>query len=1501
MKKYLATIIIFLIGFYSIQAQSTDENFVKTTTYKKGYDTQGVNAALNEDKIESVQYIDGLGRSLQNVLVRQGGNKEDIIKYLEYDSYGRQIKDYLPYASLSNDGLYSTSALSETQSFYNDKYGITLNPYSEKGFESSPLNRALEQAAPGGSWMFGTIYDSNGHSNGNTIKFINGTNTGLTEVRLYTVSLSVDYIPTLNTSGYYPINSLFKTITKDENWSASQTNLKDHTTEEFKNENGRVVLKRAYNNNQKHDTYYVYDQYGNLTFVLPPLSEATTNKPNSTELSELCYQNKYDKRNRLIEMKIPGKGWEYIIYNLLDRPVLTQDANQRGKSPDEWIFTKYDAFGRAVYKGRKAINKTRADYQDNYASDSTKYDQYERRQAVQSLGGVNVYYSNNAIPTGVDEIYTINYYDDYAFLGIESITVPTSNSYGEIISNITKGLATGSKVKILGTNNWTTTVIAYDEHNRVVWVYSKNDYLGTTDIEETNYDFNGNILGTISTHKKTGQSDIVTINEFTYDHVGRLLSQKQQINNQDIEQIVQNNYDELGQLEVKGVGGKAIATKYGNEVNLSVTGNIIEKTYNSTSWNAGLTTNGEIVSDGYVEFEPLQTDKRIMAGLAKDNTSNSYTTIDYAIYFYLSGKVYVYESGTSRGQKTTFVVGDKFRVERVGNTVYYKKNDITFFTSTIGSIGELRGDISIKGYGGKLKNFYINSDYKDLVGVTASNTDQGVEVTKTSSQGWNSGFASTEKFASNGYVKFTAPQSNKYMMVGLSSTNTNQHYNTIDYAIYLYSSKRVYVYESGSGKGQKSTYETGDTFKVERIGNTVYYKKNGTIFYTSTKSSTGELLADVSLYHTSTKIKNLRLVANGLQSIDYKYNIRGWLTQINDVNNMGNDLFAFQINYDNTEVGTRSSFTPLYNGNISETIWKTGNDAASGKTRGYAYEYDALNRITYADLGIKTTGSYNLSSGFDLRVDNYDKNGNITSLFRNSESPGNGLDDLRYTYDSGNILLKVVEMDNSSYKDGGFKDGTNTGNDYSYDANGNMITDANKGITAISYNYLNLPTVVNFGSSNKIEYFYDATGVKQKKKVTDTGNTTTTDYAGNYIYENGQLLFFNHVEGYVEPNGSSFKYVYQYKDHLGNIRLSYSDKSGNGTIEVTSNPLTTEIIEENNYYPFGLKHKGYNNVVTSTNPAQKFKYNGIELEESLGLNLYEMDERSYDPAIGRFTSIDPVIHYEFSTYNAFDNNPVFWADPSGADGAQNIIGMPGTWLNGFTPGGNGDVASSSINNNAGDYWSIDDNGNANLGKSNGSNIFVNGKKLSRFNFSKELKSIAQIMYHYYSKNFSKNFFSLANNTFSVINYKGIKKETISSFNLEKEPKNSPTDVMYALPKGEKNGSENRMVLPLNVGYAYIYNDNKYNIISQISHERTHFIQGAQISETYIEIEAYKNQFYDSSFRNVTPSFRAHMMKNVRDYLNILDQDKLNGSLSHDSFLYRNYFNKLLKTNYYKRK
>src|SRR5690554_3623937 len=202
----------------------------------------------------------------------------------------------------------------------------------------------------------------------------------------------------------------------------------------------------------------------------------------------------------------------------------------------------------------------------------------------------------------------------------------------------------------------------------------------------------------------------------------------------------------------------------------------------------------------------------------------------------------------------------------------------------------------------------------------------------------------------------------------------------------------------------------------------------------------------------------------------------------------------------------------------------------------------------------------------------------------------------------------------------------------------------------------------------------NATGQKLNKTVFYSDSIKIVDYLDGFQYAGGELNFFPHPEGYVNvkrggrtaPDGSQgyvFNYVYNYTDHLGNIRVSYS-----------KDPQTHQlkILEENHYYPFGLKHSVYTAgrlrdfEVDFSNPEgehvfltpvtkteYQYKYNGQEWQDELGLNMYAMDLRQYDPAIGRWVAQDPVIHHSMSPYNAFDNNPVFWADPSGAD-AVNI-------------------------------------------------------------------------------------------------------------------------------------------------------------------------------------------------------------------------------------------------------
>ncbi|MEN2403174.1 RHS repeat-associated core domain-containing protein, partial [Flavobacterium sp. MC2016-06] len=189
----------------------------------------------------------------------------------------------------------------------------------------------------------------------------------------------------------------------------------------------------------------------------------------------------------------------------------------------------------------------------------------------------------------------------------------------------------------------------------------------------------------------------------------------------------------------------------------------------------------------------------------------------------------------------------------------------------------------------------------------------------------------------------------------------------------------------------------------------------------------------------------------------------------------------------------------------------------------------------------------------------------------------------------------------------------------------------------VTYNYLNLPLKVTL-STGFIDYVYDASGVKQRKTISTGGST---DYAGSFVYENNALKQFAQPEGYVVYNSGVFNYIYQYKDHLGNIRLSYQDKDNNGVVN------NTEIVQESNYYPFGLTQKGYNGVVNGVD--NKYKYNGKELQDELGLGMYDYGWRNYDSALGRWMNIDNLAekYVSASPYHYAGNNPVLNLDVDG--------------------------------------------------------------------------------------------------------------------------------------------------------------------------------------------------------------------------------------------------------------
>ncbi len=384
-----------------------------------------------------------------------------------------------------------------------------------------------------------------------------------------------------------------------------------------------------------------------------------------------------------------------------------------------------------------------------------------------------------------------------------------------------------------------------------------------------------------------------------------------------------------------------------------------------------------------------------------------------------------------------------------------------------------------------------------------------------------------------------------------------------------------------------------------------------------------------------------KTLGNNLDSLAYAYNIRGWLNTINKnfVSGTPGNYFGMELGYDKTAsvAGTTSYNAAQYNGNITGTVWKSAGD---GIGRKYDFTYDNVNRLTAANFVQNTSGSTWDASYIDFSVSNltYDGNGNILSMNQKGFTVGGSslIDQLTYSYQANtNKLVQVNDAQNNpTSKLGDFHyTGTKQSTDYSYDANGNLILDNNKAISAIAYNYLNLPQTVTVTSKGTISYSYDAAGTKLYKTTVDNtispAKTTLTTYIGGFVYQSTSpptggpvasdtLQFISHEEGrarwaYHKYSTGTVAYGFEYdffeKDHLGNTRVVLTQQkdttgylaSGEAIYRATesqlfSNLTTTTVAR--------TTAAGYPDDLTYTNPNDTvFKVNGTAGGHKIGPSL----------------------------------------------------------------------------------------------------------------------------------------------------------------------------------------------------------------------------------------------------------------------------------------------------------
>lgn len=590
--------------------------------------------SLNSQSTISVKqttvYSDGFGRQIQIIKRKASPLGNDLVNAQIYDqATGREIYSYKPYSAtgalsgdVADDGNFKLNAFQEQAGFYNsflsgqtgDYSSGTLPNYSyEKTYyENSPLGRVAKKYPAGVNWV-----GSEGITD-RSVRMDYLVNTISDNVQIWTItstkasssSLPETQIAPIN-QGSYPAGALFKKIVTDE---------QGLQTISFIDKSGQIVLEKKQNTASSDNglgsghsgwqcTYYVYDNYGNIRFIITPnvvqLIDGSWNSITPSLINDLCYYFEYDNQDRQVIKKSPGTpagiaGEVWNVYDSRDRLVMTQDGNLRVLN--KWRYYVYDGVDRVVSIGLLTDPNTN---QSNYSNLNFHINSASSTANWPNITGYTI------------ELLRQNFYDGYNWMGVgnsSSLTPGMDNTNSGagnsvfsssqnvspnylqplVASSLTRGKLTGSKEEVLNSNQtqYLYSVLIYDDRSRVVQSKSIN-YGQGLDVQTVQYTWDGRPVNTVvsqSISASSNQSHIITTT-LSYDQMKRPLTLSKSINSvvggQSISassQLLSYSYNELGDLNSKTLGNNLETLKYDYNVRGWVIG--MNRSYlNNTSSN----------------------------------------------------------------------------------------------------------------------------------------------------------------------------------------------------------------------------------------------------------------------------------------------------------------------------------------------------------------------------------------------------------------------------------------------------------------------------------------------------------------------------------------------------------------------------------------------------------------------------------------------------------------------------------------------------------------------------------------------------------------------------------------------------------------------------------------------------------------------------------------------------------------------------------------------------
>jgi len=1253
----------------------------------------------------STQYFDGLGRPLQTVSKQASPNKTDLVSANLYDALGREVYKYLPYADTGSGGQFKMDAFNSQANFYTNIYPSQQPAftgeqvfYGKTVFESSPLSRPLKTFAPGNSWA-----GSEGTGNEHAVQMQYQVNNVTDSVRIWnitndTFNCSVD-LNTLNiatTTSNYTAGVLFKTVTIDEH---------GNQVIEYKDKDGHVVCKKVQagdiSNNPAYTnwlcTYYVYDNWGMLRMVIPPKatswllangwSFATTG--GSTILAELCFRYVYDARRRMIAKKVPGAGWNYMVYDQRDRLVYTQDSSMR--SSNHWLYTLYDGLDRPVQTGMATYTNSWCALQSWVKNNTGNYSTGNSFTSVTIIDSIatNLYLptreagrvaykatnsihlkpgfssktgdffaativagssgnsftdtttlSDSPVPPGMTTTaLTLTYYDNYTTTSKVYSTVNNSklgignNVYGEalpaIASTMTRGLPTVTRVRVIE-----------DPTN-----LTKGKWMETAIF----YDNKGRPIQTITDNYKGGQD----IHTSRYNFTGNVIG---------IYTVHNNNAGGIANLSVQ------TNTDYDHADRVLLVTKEINDKDNST----------RLVSR--IQYDALGQllHKQVGQKNYGDTTAMETQEYNYNIRGWLKGLNWDYSAnanGTKAKQGHWFAMDLSYDWGFVNNE--YNGN-------ISGQRWQSAGDGAERayGYGYDKANRLLYADFNQhFSGTTWAKTDPNSTFNIDFSMRMGNGIDPNTAYDENGNIR---AMWQKGLLLNASST--------IDSLNYQYNSNSNKL--SSVSDGITANNQLGDFTDKNTSGDDYGYDPNG------------NMITD----------RNKRL--NGSTGIDQA---SGGAIVYNHLN------LPWQINIQNDNGSSKGSITYTYDATGNKLEKRVKEYQSAGDTSytvtdylaGYVYENNILQFFGQEEGRIRKSSDTTQGYVYDYFIKDHLGNTRtvLTDEYKMDIYPAATLEDGSLTADTSYYNIQTGNIRDISLVPGYASatgvpyvnnngvynpdPGINTGatNQKMYVLNGQSGSKTGLGIAirvmagdtvtifGKSYYHLNSGQTPNnsYPVTNALLGFltsFAGTGVVTGTHAGITGSTlnssplttgdltqwlndsvpTPTGSPKAYI---NWILFDDHFQ---QVSGSSGFSAVNSSPDIINTHTATTNIIKNGYLYVyCSNESDVDVFfdnlqvvhsrgplqEETHYYPWGLTMAGISSKAAGS-LENKFKYNGKELQhqefsDGSGLELYDYGARMMDPQIGRWWVVDSKAekYNHLTPYCYVANNPIKYVDLDG--------------------------------------------------------------------------------------------------------------------------------------------------------------------------------------------------------------------------------------------------------------